>query len=68
MFRSNEFLSDIMSEVNGEVLGSQSHMIANNNILSLVVYFEVPEGQRDEIKHKFGEYIRTNLVALQRNG
>jgi hypothetical protein len=43
-------------------------MIANNNILSLVIYFEVPEDQRDEIKHKFGEYIRTNLVALQRNG
>ena len=36
-------------------------------LIDLLVYYEVPEGQPDEVKHKFGEYIRTNLGALQRN-
>ena len=64
-----EILSDVVSEYNGKVHGSQSHTVtANNNSILLIVYYEVPEGQRDEVKHKFGEYIRTNLVALQRNG
>jgi hypothetical protein len=65
-----EILSDIVSaEANGKVHGSQSHIVnvANNNsttIVSLIVYYEVPEGQRDEVKHKFGEYFHTNLVVL----
>ena len=64
-----EVLSDIViTEHNGKVHGSQSHILTNNNNLQLIVYYEVPEGQRDEVKHKFREYIRTNLVALQRNG
>jgi hypothetical protein len=37
-------------------------------LLDLLVYYEVPLGQRDEVKHKFREYFHTNLVALQRNG
>jgi hypothetical protein len=63
-----EILSDIVSEANGKVHGSQSYIIAGNNSISLIVYYEVPEGQRDEIKHKFGEYTRTNLVALNNRG
>jgi hypothetical protein len=47
-----ELLSDIVTEYNGKVHGSQSHIVANNNI-SLVVYYEVPEGKRDEVKQKF---------------
>jgi hypothetical protein len=65
--RKYEILSDIVTEANGKVHGSQSHMV-NANVVSLIVYYEVPEGQRDEVKHKFGEYIHTNLVGLQRNG
>ena len=38
-----EILSDIVSEANGKVHGSQSHMIANNS-MSLVLYYEVPLG------------------------
>ena len=65
-----EILSDIVSaEANGKVHGSQSHIIAGNNTtISLIVYYEVPEGQRDIIKHKFGEYSRTNLVSLNNRG
>ena len=36
-----EILSNIISEYNGKVHGSQSHMISNNS-MSLIVYFEVP--------------------------
>ena len=60
-----EILSDIVSEANGKVHGSQSHMITNNS-MSLIVYYEVPEGKRDEVKQKFSDFTR-NIVALQRN-
>ncbi|HET7644776.1 MAG TPA: hypothetical protein VFK40_14825 [Nitrososphaeraceae archaeon] len=43
-----EILSDIVTEYNGKVHGSQSHITDNN--ISLIVYFELPEGKRDECK------------------
>ena len=52
-----EILSDIVSEANGKVHGSQSHIVTAANSISLIVYYEVPEGQRDTIKHKFSNYI-----------
>ena len=49
-----EILSDIVTEANGKVHGSQSHIIGpGNNIISLIVYYEVPEGKREEVKQKF---------------
>jgi hypothetical protein len=61
-----EILSDIVSEAaNGKVHGSQSHILAGNNVLSLIVYYEVPEGQRDDIKQKFVQYAHTNLVSIR---
>ncbi len=50
--RKYEILSDIVSGANGKVHGSQSHIV-NANVISLIVYYEVPEGQLDEIKRKF---------------
>jgi hypothetical protein len=44
-----EILSDVVTEYNGKVHGSQSH-INNGNNISLVVYYEVPEGKREEMK------------------
>jgi hypothetical protein len=41
-----EILSDIVTEVGGKT-GSQSHIMPDNSI-SLVVYYEVPEGKRNE--------------------
>jgi hypothetical protein len=65
-----EFLSDIVSEANGKVHGSQSHIVnANNNstIISLIVYYEVPtESQRDEIKQRFNSFIK-NLMVYNSN-
>ena len=40
-----EILSDIVSEYNGKVHGSQSHILPNNTI-SIIVYYEVPIAQR----------------------
>jgi hypothetical protein len=40
-----EILSDTVTEYNGKVHGSQSHILSNNWI-SLIVYFEVPEGKK----------------------
>ena len=60
-----EILSDIVTEHNGKVHGSQSHIVANNSI-SLIVYYEVPEGKWEEVKQKFSDFTR-NIVALQRN-
>jgi hypothetical protein len=58
-----EILSDIVSsEANCKIHGSQSHIIAGNNSISLIVYYEVPEGQRDEIKHKFNSFIKNLMV------
>jgi hypothetical protein len=60
-----EILSDIVSEANGKVHGSQSHIVNNaNNSISLIVYYEVSEGQRDAIKQKFNSFVK-NLMVLQ---
>jgi hypothetical protein len=56
-----EILSDIVSEYNGKVHGSQSHIIAGNNSISLIVYYEVPEGKRDEVKRKYANSVITIL-------
>ena len=60
-----EILSDIVIEYNGRVHGSQSHIISGHNI-SLVVYYEVPEGKRDEVKQKFNNFIRN--LELKNSG
>ena len=51
-----EILSDSVIEYNGKVYGSQWHIIQNNS-MSLVVYFEVPVGQREEVKRKFNDFV-----------
>jgi len=47
-----------VTEYNGKVHGSQSHIITANNSISLIVYYEVPaEGKREEVKQKFNTFI-----------
>ena len=43
--RKYEILSDIVTELGGKTHGSQSHISPTNNSISLVVYYEVPEGK-----------------------
>ena len=54
-------MSDIVSEANGKVHGSQSHII-QENFLSLIVYYEVPEGKREEVKRKFENFTKSHIV------
>ena len=59
-----EVLSDIVIEVSGRVHGSQSHIVGTNNNMQLIVYYEIPLEQREEVKRKFNDLIsvktRTN--------
>ena len=55
-----EILSDIVTEYGGKVHGSQSHIVETNNSIQLIVYYEVPEGKRDEVKRKFENLVRNN--------
>jgi hypothetical protein len=55
-----EVLADLIREYNGKTHGSQSHIIANNSI-QLIVYYEVPEGMREEIKRKYENFIRNEI-------
>ena len=61
--RIYEILSDIVSEYNGKVHGSQSHV--NGNSISLVIYYEVLDGMRDEIKRKFNDYVLSIITRTK---
>jgi hypothetical protein len=52
-----EVLTDLIKQYNGKTHGSQSHFIANN--MFLVVYYEVLEDKREEIKRRLENYILT---------
>jgi hypothetical protein len=52
-----EILSDIVSEYNGKVHGSQRDRDPKTNLLDLLVYYEVPLGQREEVKRKFNDFV-----------
>ena len=65
-----EILFDIISEYNGKVNGSQRDRNPKTGLIDILVYYEVPLGQRDEVKKKFNNYTR-NIISLQphqRNG
>jgi hypothetical protein len=52
-----EVLSDLIKEYNGKTHGSQSH-INTNNCMQLIVYYEVPEGMREQIKRAFYNFTQ----------
>ena len=58
-----EILSDIVNEYNGKVHGSQS-TVMGNNMISLVVYYEIPEGKREEVKQRFITIIKNNQMIF----
>ncbi len=55
-----EALVDLIKEYNGKTHGSQSHILSNNSI-QIIVYYEVPEGTREEIKRKFNDFTRDEV-------
>lgn len=60
--RQYEVLSDILIELNGKVHGSQRNRDTRIGLLDLLVYYEVPEGKRDEVKRRF-EFIKNTPTA-----
>lgn len=62
-----EILSDIVSEYNCKVHGSQRDRDPKTGLIDLLVYYEVPIGQRDEVKSKFINSIQNQTVLQQRN-
>ena len=50
-------LSDIVTEYRGKVHGSQRDKDPKTSLLDLVVYYEVPLGQREEVKRKFNDFV-----------
>jgi len=59
-----EALTDLIKEFKGKTHGSQSHSLQNNS-LQIVVYYEVPEGKRDEIKGIFKTFTRNEIEIHQ---
>ncbi|MDQ4073792.1 MAG: hypothetical protein M3162_05735 [Thermoproteota archaeon] len=55
-----EVLSDLIKEFKGKTHGSQSHILSDNS-LQIIVYYEVPEGMREEIKRMFEIYARNEI-------
>ena len=55
--RLYEVLSDIIIDTGGKVHDLQRDRDTRTGLLDLLVYYEVPEGERDELKNKF-EFIR----------
>ena len=64
IIKQYEVLTDLIKEFKGKTHGSQSHSMQNNS-LQIVVYYEVPEGKRDEIKDMFKTYTRNEIEIHQ---
>ena len=57
-----EILSDIVIvEYRGRIHGSQKDRDPKTGLIDLLVYYEVPLGQREEVKRKFSNSIVTIL-------
>jgi hypothetical protein len=52
-----EVLSDIVSEHNGKIHGSQRDRDPKTGLIDLLLYYEVPLGQREEVKRKFNDFV-----------
>ncbi|WP_458720404.1 hypothetical protein [Candidatus Nitrosocosmicus sp. R] len=64
IIKQYEVLTDLIKEFKGKTHGSQSHSLLNNS-LQIVIYYEVPEGKRDEIKGLFKAYTRNEIEIHQ---
>ena len=57
-----EILSDIVTEYGGKVHGSQRDRDPKTGLIDLLVYYEIPLGQRDEVKQKFNNKNKVLLT------
>jgi len=52
-----EILSDIITEYGGKTHGSQRDRDPKTGLIDLLVYYEVPLGQREEVKRTFENFL-----------
>ena len=52
-----EILSDIVTEYGGKVHASQRDRDPKTSLIDVLVYYEVPFGQREEVKRKFNDFV-----------
>ena len=63
-----EILSDIVAEYKGKVHGSQRGQDPRpGQLIDLLVYYEVLEGKREEVKKKFNSIIRNSNQVVFTN-
>ena len=59
-----EMLSDIVIvEHNGKVHGSQRDRDPKTGLIEILVYYEVPLGQREEVKRKFNDFVLLSIIT-----
>ena len=51
-----EILSDVVRDSEGKLHGSQRDRDPKTGLLDLLVYYEVPEGKREEVKIKINNF------------
>ena len=61
--RQYEVLSDIVIDIGGKIHGSQRDKDSRTGLLDLLVYYEVPEGKRDEVKRRF-EFAKSKITQF----
>ena len=57
-----EMLSYIVTEHGRRVHGSQRDIDSKTGLMDLLIYYEVPQGQREEVKQKFNN-IRNEIIT-----
>jgi hypothetical protein len=59
-----EILSDIVIvEYSGRIHGSQKDRDPKTGLIEILVYYEVPLGQRDEVKRKFNDFVLSIITG-----
>ena len=62
-----EILSDLVTESNGKVHGSQRGQDPKTGqLIDLLVYYEVSLGNREEVKQKFAKFFSINVSSISR--
>ena len=54
---------DIVTKHGGKVHGSQSDRDPNTGLIDLMVYYEVPLENREEVKRKSNNLVRNHIVV-----
>ena len=54
---------DIVTKHGGKVHGSQRDIDPNTGLIDLLVYYEVPLENKEEVKRNFNNLVRNHIVV-----